>query len=115
PGLREVDSEINRITDTIAALDYFVAEKANAYDIVIPDAFTYCLIDFEWQPHTIFAWSAVTIIPSVESAQKSCHRVGVRVVQLDAVKSTFLCALRRVSKDLGQHQLQLPPVCRMPI
>src|SRR6266852_4238982 len=110
-GPRASDS----VVDAIAAGDYFVAEKTHTDHVIVADRFAHRAINFERQAHTIFTWPAITIAAVIQRAQKARHRVRVRVVQLDAVKSNVTRAPRGLGKNRRQHLRQFANVRQMRI
>src|SRR5207302_6668776 len=88
----EFDPEVSGIVDTIAARDDFVGKKAHADSVIVAGSFTNGAIDFQRQPHTIFARPTITVTAVISRAEEARHRVSVRVMQLNTIESSVACA-----------------------
>src|SRR2546423_778105 len=93
-----------------AIADDFVAEEAHANTVIRADPPAYLAVDFERQPHTVLAPPAITIRSRVGGTQERGHRVGVRVVQLDAIEAGLAGAHGGSGEDAGQYVWQLANV-----
>jgi hypothetical protein len=105
-GAREGGTEDDRIAYVAAARYAFVGEKAAADGKARADAATNFGEHFERQPQPIFARAAIAIIARVGAREKRSHRVGVRVVELDAVKAGLLGTHCGIGEQTRQHLRQ---------
>src|SRR5262245_7984527 len=85
------------------ALDHFVAEKPDAYRVVVADSRADRTVDFKRQPHTILTRAAVAVSPCILRAEERRHRVRVGVVKLDSIETGLMRSKGGGSEDIGQH------------
>jgi len=114
-GAREGDAECGRVVERRSAVDAVLRKEAAADDVVGADLGAHALEDLERQAHAVFARAAVTVVARVQRRQERRHRVGVRVVQLDAVESRFARPAGGGGEQAGQHARQFADVRQLRI
>ncbi len=92
--------------DAAACFDGLVAEEARADAPVAADLAAHRLVDLERQPQPRLGRAAVAVRAPVGAGEERRHRVGVRVVQLDAVEAGLARAASRLREQVGQHARQ---------
>ena len=100
---RKLHSEIDRILEAVATGNYLISEKANTQRVVITNHFAHGPKNFQGQADAILAHPAVAVVTVVERTQETGHRVGMRVMQLNAVKAGQARSASRGGKNVRQH------------
>jgi hypothetical protein len=103
----EFDSESSGFLNSGAAIDGLVAEHPKADDVLARDRGARGGEHLERRAQTPFERASVAVLAGVRRGQQRGHRVGVRVVQLDAVEPRALGPARGVGEErrelLGQR------------
>ena len=108
--LGEAPTEPDRVVQSAAAFHDVVAEVADAHDVVAADPLADRGEGLQRQSHPVLARAAVAVGPRVQAREERRHRVGVRVVQLDAVEAGLAGAPGRFGEEGGKHPRQLADV-----
>ena len=104
---RKGDTEIAGVLHRAPALDTFLGQKTAAERVIRADCFTHGGNDFQRQPRAPLERTAITVLARIGARQKRRHRIGVRVVQLDAIEARNFRAQGGGCEEIGQHVRQV--------
>ncbi len=106
----ELRPEPRGLLGTEAALDDLVPEVADPDAVPRSHPRPHRRQDLPREPHAVLPRSPVAVGPEVERGEERGHRVGVGVVQLDAVEPRLAGAGRRVGEEPGERLRKIPHV-----
>ena len=111
PGAGELDAEEHRVLDVGSARRSTSSREEPAADRPVrSDLRAHRPVDLERQAQPVLARAAVAVGAGVPPREERRHRVGVGVVQLDAVEARAPRPRRGRGEQPGQHPRQLGDV-----
>ena len=108
PAFAKATPKCERVVDFVAALDAFLREKAAADNEVRrrPRARTRAKTS-SGRRSAALERAAVAVVARIGAGEERGHRIGVRVMQFDAVEARRFRARRRVGEQARQELRQL--------